>query len=74
MREGRETLEECPELNKPCSQQCPILTLTLAPLLALPIAAVTIARLHSRGQGQPEDVIAMAKTPSPPPPLTDIAA
>jgi hypothetical protein len=55
-------------------QQCPILALTLAPSLALPIAAVAIARCHSQGRGRPEDVIATAKTPSPPPPSTDIAA
>ena len=55
-------------------QQCPILALTLASLLALPIAAVTIARCRSQRQGRPEDVIATAKTLSPPPPLTDIAA
>jgi hypothetical protein len=30
-------------------QQCPILALTLAPLLALPIAAVAIARCRSQG-------------------------
>jgi hypothetical protein len=57
-----------------CRQQCPILALTLAPLLALPIAAVAIARRRSRGLGWPEDVIAKAKTPSPPPPSTDIVA
>ena len=57
-----------------CCQQCPILALTLAPSLALPIAAVTIARRRSRGRGRPEDVIAKAKTPSPPPPSTDIVA
>ena len=57
-----------------CRQQCPILALTLAPSLALPIAAVTIARRRSRGRGRPEDVIAKAKTPSPPPPSTDIVA
>jgi hypothetical protein len=57
-------------------QQCPILALTLAPLLALPIAALVIARCRSQGKGRPEDVIATAKTPSPPPPppSTDIAA
>ena len=55
-------------------QQCPILALTLASLLALPIAAVVIARCRSQRQGRPEDVIATAKTLSPPPPLTDIAA
>ena len=32
-----------------CRQQCPILALTLAPSLSLPIAAVAIARCHSRG-------------------------
>ena len=30
-------------------QQCPILALTLSPLLALPIAAVAIARCRSQG-------------------------
>ena len=30
-----------------CRQQCPILALTLAPLLALPIAAVAIAYCRS---------------------------
>ncbi len=56
-------------------QQCPILALTLAPLLALPIAAVAITRRRSPGQGRPDDVLATAKTPLPPPPSTnDIAA
>jgi hypothetical protein len=55
-------------------QQCPILALTLAPLLTLPIAAVAIACCRSQGRGRPEDIIAMAKTTSPPPPSTDIAA
>ena len=32
-----------------CRQQCPILALTLAPSLALPIADVAIARHRSRG-------------------------
>jgi len=49
-------------------QQCPILALTLAPSLALPIAAAAIAHCRSQGRGWPEDVIAAAKTPSPPPP------
>ena len=44
-----------------CRQQCPILALTLAPLLALPIAAVAIPLRRSRGRGWPEDVIAKAK-------------
>ena len=42
-----------------CCQQCPILALTLAPLLALPIAAVVIACRRSQGQGWPDDVITM---------------
>ena len=49
-------MEECSELNQLCRQQCPILALTLALLLALPIAAVPIARRRSQGQGRPEDV------------------
>ena len=47
MHDGRETLEECSESNQLCHQQCPILTLTLATLLALPIAAIAIARCRS---------------------------
>jgi len=57
-----------------CHQQCPILTLTLASSLAFPITAVSITCCHSQGQGRPEDIIAMAKTPSPTPSSANIAA